>query len=201
MTDLPMHNQNTRAVSLGGEWSTTRRELNPRARTALVVDDRSSIRRAVTRLVTAVDKEVVVYHAHHGSDALNRLKEMRIRHVYEPSLMVVDLEMPGMNGWQLIDHLKKDYLSLGRSSGIPIIAFSGTDGSDGVPLFGKTIHNGRYQPLISVAKYDCVDTENYDAEGDQGLVTWLEHFLQPGRVGRTPSSPCAGSRILLKGVH
>ena len=52
------------------EESSTRPILDPQARTALVVDDRGSIRRAVTRFLKAVDPNIVVYHAHHGSDLI-----------------------------------------------------------------------------------------------------------------------------------
>jgi CheY-like chemotaxis protein len=54
-----------------------------------------------------------------GQLALDRLRDAESL----PSLLVLDLEMPTMDGWQLIGELKKD----ARLSAISYVIFSGCD--------------------------------------------------------------------------
>jgi CheY-like chemotaxis protein len=88
--------------------------------------------------------------------------------------------MPIMNGWEVIEALKKDYESRGQRQGIPIIVLSSTTGESGVVFFKKSVHAGKsgYSPLVSVAKEACIDPTKYDAKGEKGLAAWMRHFLR-----------------------
>jgi DNA-binding response OmpR family regulator len=86
----------------------------------LVVDDESDIRDAVAEVLA--DEGYVVHGAGDGAEALRKARAVR------PSVVLLDLMMPGMNGWEFraaqkgdpdIQHIPVIVLSaLGRVSGI-----------------------------------------------------------------------------------
>lgn len=71
----------------------------------LVVEDDDSIRATLVNLLALEGYEAVP--AHHGKEALKLLPERR----EDPCLVITDLMMPEMDGWELIDCLnEKDAL-------------------------------------------------------------------------------------------
>jgi two-component system, chemotaxis family, response regulator Rcp1 len=62
--------------------------------------------------------EVDLEHAENGESALRRLREERV----PPDLMMVDLNMPRMDGFELIEIIRQDP----KLTHIPIIMFSGS---------------------------------------------------------------------------
>jgi CheY-like chemotaxis protein len=90
----------------------------PSARTpvVLVVDDESSLQIFTESLLTAHGYRVVV--ARDGREALRYLRDQC------PDLIVLDLNMPGMNGWQFRDH----QLGLARPArAVPVLLVTGED--------------------------------------------------------------------------
>jgi CheY-like chemotaxis protein len=67
------------------------------AGTVLVVDDDDSIRSVVRLALEDEGYEVVT--AAHGADALRCIRSQ------QPALILLDLQMPVMSGWQLLAHL------------------------------------------------------------------------------------------------
>ena len=65
---------------------------------ALVVDDSLSARRSLAQFVTDLGMDVIT--AKDGFDAINAMKKKK------PTLLLVDLEMPRMNGLELTAHLR-----------------------------------------------------------------------------------------------
>ena len=111
------------------------------------------------------------------------MKEIREKYLRDPLFIVLDLNMPIMDGWEVIKKLKKEYEDKGKTSGIPIIVLSSTSGEKNVALImKKTVHEGKtgYTPLITVAKELCVDRSHYDAQGEKGLMAWMEFFVKNG---------------------
>ena len=82
-------------------------------RTILVVDDDPLIRDAVRELLSDNGYDVVV--AEDGLDALERLASMP-----PPSLILLDLRMPRMDGWQFLAERPS-----GTSSRVPVVLLSG----------------------------------------------------------------------------
>jgi CheY-like chemotaxis protein len=80
---------------------------------ALVVDDSMLIRYTVCRFLE--ERGFAVESATNGVEALQILERVR------PELIVADMQMPKMNGSQLITELKKKP----ETSGIPIIIVAG----------------------------------------------------------------------------
>jgi CheY-like chemotaxis protein len=86
----------------------------------LVVDDDAEVR---TRLMGVLgDAGYGVDEAPDGAAALQMLKSGT-----RPALILLDLAMPGMNGWQFCDELKKARHAEAHLKKVPVVVFS-TDG-------------------------------------------------------------------------
>jgi len=160
---------------------TIKKNMDPDSNTVLLVDDEKAIRKKVARDVQSCAPNLVVYEAANGQEALDKLYQMRCEHYRDPLLIICDLQMPVMDGWEFIRSMYKDYESQGKTSGIPIIVLSSSSGEKGVKFISKkSVHDDSlgYTPLVTVAKEACVDTSRYDTEGEKGLVSWLEYFLK-----------------------
>jgi CheY-like chemotaxis protein len=157
-----------------------KRHMDPASNTVLLVDDEKGIRMKVAREVKAFDPSVVIFEANNGSEALETINLIRNKYIRDPILIVLDLNMPVMDGWEVIKRLKKEYESKGKDAGIPIIALSSTSGEKSSLLSKKSVHEGKsgYTPLVSVAKESCMEKSHYDAVGEKGLLAWLKFFLK-----------------------
>lgn len=95
----------------------------------LVVDDDEDLRDLVCSSLEA--DGYVVHAANDGNDALDRLNNAEL-----PDLVLLDLEMPVMSGWELIRRLR----SIDRCSSLPVLVMSGAEPADapaGVPFIAK----------------------------------------------------------------
>ena len=87
----------------------------------LVVDDSMLIRHAVCRFFE--DRGFHVESAANGAEAVEMLMNFR------PDIIITDLQMPKMDGLELIDHLK----GTPHTSGIPIVVLAGRkNGSESI---------------------------------------------------------------------
>lgn len=66
----------------------------------LIVDDHALVRIGIRRLLEDVEDIQVVGEAENGEDALMSLK------THQPDVILLDLKMPGMDGWEVIRRLK-----------------------------------------------------------------------------------------------
>jgi CheY-like chemotaxis protein len=110
----------------------------------IVVEDDADIREAV---VTALELEGFhVFQAENGARALELLRTMP-----HPSLVLADLMMPVMDGWQLIGALSQD----DRLATLPVIVVSASneDGPDGVRQVKKPID---LDDLVKIVGELCV---------------------------------------------
>jgi CheY-like chemotaxis protein len=88
------------------------------SRRILVVDDQSAIRRL---LETGLgDAGAEVWTACEGASALQLLESL------EPELILLDLSMPGVTGWQVLESLRNS----GRAANVPIILQTSADDFD-----------------------------------------------------------------------
>ncbi|HIK95488.1 MAG TPA: chemotaxis response regulator protein-glutamate methylesterase [Planctomycetes bacterium] len=78
----------------------------------LVVDDSAFIRRVLTRLLSEDPELNVVATAANGRLALSKLGQV------DPDVVLLDIEMPEMNGLETLEELRKNYARL------PVIMFS-----------------------------------------------------------------------------
>jgi CheY-like chemotaxis protein len=159
------------------------KNMHPESNTVLLIDDEVGIRKMVARSLAGFAPELKIYEASNGRDGLNALEKIRAKHGREPLLIVLDLNMPIMNGWDFISALKKEYEDAGKSAGIPIVVLSSTSGETGVLFMKKSVHDGKsgYTPLATVAKESCVDRHRYDTNAKKGLESWLKFFLKESK--------------------
>jgi len=157
------------------------RRMDPNSNTVLVVDDSKMIRKMVAKNIVDNDERMVIYEAANGQEGLEALAEIREKYDRDPILIVTDLEMPVMDGWEFMDQLRRDYKRRGLESGVPLIVLSSSTGEKGNILFKKSVHGSkaRYNPMVTIAKEGCVKPDKYNAKGKRGLTGWLKHFLRP----------------------
>jgi len=86
----------------------------------LVVDDENDIREAVSEVLA--DEGYEVLSAGDGAEALAQARE------HHPSVVLLDLMMPGMNGWEFRAAQKGDP----SLSGIPVIVLSALGRASGL---------------------------------------------------------------------
>ncbi len=113
----------------------------------LVVDDDDAIRESMCDLLA--DEGYPVLAARNGREALDVL------HHEHPSLLVIDLTMPEMNGWQLIDAIHAD----AALSQIPVLVMTAAspDGAD-LPALRLLRKPLRAQTLLAVVAASCSHT-------------------------------------------
>jgi CheY-like chemotaxis protein len=77
----------------------------------LVVDDEAVVGGLLRDLLVALGYSVKV--TRHGAEALELVP------VFQPSVILLDLQMPGMSGTEVLDHLRRDHPEL------PVVIVSG----------------------------------------------------------------------------
>lgn len=81
----------------------------------LVVDDEEDLREALRTSLTSAGCEVIV--AKDGEDGLNQAR------AYKPDLILLDINMPNMNGHQVLRELRRD--AWGKK--VPVILLTNAD--------------------------------------------------------------------------
>ena len=165
-------------------FKSIRKQADNDMNAVLLVDDERAIRMKVARDISSFASNVVIYEAANGLEALEQLEKIRSDHAKDPLLIVLDLNMPLMDGWEVIARLKEQYEKDGKDQGIPILVFSSTSGEKDET---DTVHNRRagYVPMVTVAKEVCSDKHQYNATDEKSFLTWLEYLLDAGMQDAT----------------
>ncbi len=118
--------------------------------TILVVDDDYSIRDMLTQLLE--DEGYTVVCANDGQEALSYLRQTE----QPPRLILLDLMMPRMNGWQFREVQRQDPLL----SNIPVVILSaGTDLQKQATLMEVSQYIGKpinLQTLLQIVEHHCL---------------------------------------------
>ncbi|WP_027488635.1 hybrid sensor histidine kinase/response regulator [Allorhizobium undicola] len=107
-------------------------------RTIVVVDDNEDHRDLMREALSPLD--FIVLTANSGPDCLTLIEGV------QPDLFLVDISMPGMNGWQLVEKLR----DLGQSA--PILMLSANIGDSSVREPGSSGHNDAITKPVNVQK-------------------------------------------------
>jgi CheY-like chemotaxis protein len=83
----------------------------------LLVDDDLDDTGLFCEALYEIDPYIICYVDHNARQALDKLK--RDEYLL-PDIIFIDINMPGMNGWQCLEELKKDQ----RFTNIPVIMYS-----------------------------------------------------------------------------
>lgn len=75
----------------------------------LLVEDDDVAAEAVTRSLKKVDPKIKIIWKQNGKLALDALREKaQQKEISEPYLVLLDLNMPVMNGFEFLEHIRKD---------------------------------------------------------------------------------------------
>ena len=107
MTD--QHDLETDGESFSTLLESIKQNTDPDNNTALLIDDEKGIRKMVARSLSNFAPNLQIYEAGNGKEGLEALAKIRKTHNKEPLLIVLDLNMPIMNGWDFINEMKKEY--------------------------------------------------------------------------------------------
>lgn len=111
--------------------------------TIVVVDDDPDLRETLGDLLEEEGYEPRLFE--NGREALDYL-----RHGGDPSLILLDLMMPEMNGWQFREAQLRD----DRLREIPVVVMTASRGLDGAPLTAREI---LYKPIGLGELIDAVE--------------------------------------------
>lgn len=133
--------------------------LAMRCHKILIVEDDDAIRTTLVNLLATEGYEAVP--AHHGKEALELLKNRK----EDPCLIITDLMMPEMDGWELIRLLKEQDIVVM----IPLVVMTAGVGG---PDHGKQVIKKPFSldTIIKVVKEHCGPPNN-------GRVTEAQTFL------------------------
>ena len=95
----------------------------PRKYEILIVEDDAHERQFITSAFLQHEPELIIEVAEDGDDALTRLQNAKL-----PDLILFDLRMPKMDGFEFLDAIKQDP----RLRSIPAIAFSASEFPDDI---------------------------------------------------------------------
>jgi CheY-like chemotaxis protein len=106
----------------------------------LVVDDDPNVGAMLRDLLTTLG--YVVKNAVHGAEALLLVP------VFEPNVVLLDLQMPGMSGIEVLDHLRRDY------PGLPVIIVTGNEDEE---LARRTMRGGAFDYVSKPFTVEVLD--------------------------------------------
>ncbi|HEY2744620.1 MAG TPA: response regulator [Polyangia bacterium] len=112
----------------------------------MVVEDDADIRECVQLALEGEGFDVVT--AANGAEA-----EEELAHMDEPCVMLLDLMMPVMNGWELLEHLKRDGKLDGDGLHVVVVSATPTPLPGGpVKCIKKPV---RFDQLLEAVKKYC----------------------------------------------
>ena len=116
------------------------------AHTVLIVEDEEDLREMMGEALQIKGYSVVT--AVDGEDALRKLDD-----IGRPCLILMDLLMPGMNGWDLFDELRRRP----ELSAVPVIVHSSASGRAPAGVTRVLQKPLAFEQLISVVREYCAN--------------------------------------------
>lgn len=139
----------------------------------LLVDDHAVVREGLRSLIDAQEEMEVVGEAADGREALTLARQV------QPDIAVVDISMPGMNGAQVAQQLKRD------DPKVKILALTVHEDKGYLQLLLEAGASG--YALKRAASYELVHAIRVVAMGG----TYLDPFLTSKVIGRLVRKPVA----------
>ena len=152
----------------------------------LVVDDTIVYRKAVSDVLDEIPGVEVVGVAHNGKIALSKIRTLK------PDLLTLDIEMPEMNGIEVLEHLQKEAPEV---SAIMVSTLT----SEGGDMTMKALELGAFDFLLKPSSTNIADSKKQL----RILLTPLIKAFQTGRttVGSMGSRPHPTTPIRKTGIR
>ncbi|MCF6185861.1 MAG: chemotaxis response regulator protein-glutamate methylesterase [Desulfobulbaceae bacterium] len=152
----------------------------------LVVDDTIVYRKAVSDVLDEIPGVEVVGVAHNGKIALSKIR------ILKPDLLTLDIEMPEMNGIEVLEHLQKEAPEV---SAIMVSTLT-TEGGD---MTMKALELGAFDFLLKPSTTNIADSKKQL----RILLTPLIKAFQTGRttVGSMGSRPHPTTLVRKTGIR
>jgi CheY-like chemotaxis protein len=80
--------------------------MNKKLKCILLVDDNPDDNFFHTRVIKKSDAAEIIVAKQNGQDALNYLKSKKDNEAPHPDLIFLDINMPGMNGWEFLEEYR-----------------------------------------------------------------------------------------------
>lgn len=149
----------------------------------LVVDDTIVYRKAVSDIIEEIPGVELAGVAHNGKIAIAKIKSLK------PDVLTLDIEMPQMNGIEVLAELKKHYPDVGAI----MLSTLTTEGSH---MTMRALDLGAFDFILKP------QSSSNQAEGKKEIRAALEPILKafkqskmgPGLVGRKPLRPSPGTK-------
>ncbi len=148
----------------------------------LIVDDERLARSRLSKLLESMDGVSVVGEAANGVEAVERIVELR------PDVVLLDIQMPGMNGFEVIDALDEPPLIIFATAydDYAIRAFE----VNSIDYLLKPVSRERLEDALGRARALLADTPKLDLEKEK-----LGTLARSRKIDRLPASH--GKRIVL----
>src|SRR5258706_1508382 len=141
----------------------------------LVIDDSAVARRVISDLLSEDPALEVVGTAAHGRVALAKIPQLK------PDLVTLDLEMPEMDGLQMLAVLRKDHPAL------PVIVLSAVT-ARGAAITLESLTLGARDYITKPAGLGAVEAESARREMKVQLISRIKAFARPPAL-RIPPVP------------
>ncbi len=89
----------------------------------LLVDDNEAVNFAHKKLISTIDDCINIAIAEDGSEAIAHLENTSGTESY-PDIIFLDINMPGMDGWQFLDTFEENYLNKSKAIIIVMVTTS-----------------------------------------------------------------------------
>lgn len=147
----------------------------------LVVDDTIVYRKSVSDIVTEIPGVELAGVAHNGKIALDKIPTVK------PDLLTLDIEMPVMNGLEVLAELKKRYPQVGAV----MLSTLTAEGSD---MTMKALELGAFDFMLKPQSKNLV-------EGKKEIRRLLEPILEAYSRSRLPGGRTGAARISRPAVN
>jgi CheY-like chemotaxis protein len=136
----PPSNQHTERETASGEQFNKDNSPKEKSKTVLHIDDDPEDREMVHEAIRSIDRSFIVLEARDGESGIEFLKKAKSSGNL-PCLVILDINMPGMNGFETYNEIKKDEVL----NTLPVVIFTTTDflkegqrqGNEQLPIFIK----------------------------------------------------------------
>ena len=112
----------------------------------LIIDDSEFDRRMIVSAMKSTCEDITCFELSHGEKALEMMRRE------SPELTIVDIRMPGLSGWEVLDQIKadKDLCDLN------VIMMSGSHSGDDIKMASEKGADGFYTKPNSQLDYHSV---------------------------------------------